>query len=103
MARRLHELPVLAALAGAVTIAFSAIFVALLGVVLISGAVGHGAYGRNPGLGALYGVLTGLAYTGFILVLRAGNVDIRRPAGPLADATMVAALGAALLGLAYGD
>jgi drug/metabolite transporter (DMT)-like permease len=81
----------------------AAIPVALAGVVLISGAVGHGAYGRNPGLGAMYGVLTGLAYTGFILALRQGNADTRRPAGPLADATAVAAVGSALLGLGFGD
>ena len=33
----------------------------LLGVVLISGAIGAGAYGDDPALGVLYGLLTALA------------------------------------------
>ena len=46
-----------------------------------------GAYGANPAQGVLYGAATGLAYTGFILVLRAGSGELRRVAGPLFDAT----------------
>src|SRR4051794_8682819 len=60
----------------------AAVPVVLLGVVLISGAIGHGAYGHDPARGVLFGVLTGLTYAGFILVLRQGNRDLRRPAGP---------------------
>jgi drug/metabolite transporter (DMT)-like permease len=40
----------------------------------------------------IFGALTGLAYAGFILILRHGNEDQRRPAGPLFDATWVGAL-----------
>jgi drug/metabolite transporter (DMT)-like permease len=83
--------------------ALVAIPIALIGVVFISGAVGSGAYGRNPGLGVVYGLLVCLAYTGFLLVLRQGSSDLRRAAGPLADATAVAAAGSALLGLALGE
>ncbi|MBI4259698.1 MAG: EamA family transporter, partial [Actinobacteria bacterium] len=54
---------------------------ALVGLVLISGVVGTGAYGADPALGVLFGLLTALAYGGFILVLRQGNRDRRRPAG----------------------
>ena len=64
----------------------------LLGVVLISGALEDGAYGADPRRGVIYGLLTGLSYAGFILVLRHGNEDLRRPAGPLFDATVVAAV-----------
>src|SRR5438874_10366069 len=39
--------------------------IVLVGVVLISGALERGAYGPDPGLGAVYGVLTGIAYSGF--------------------------------------
>src|SRR6266545_3298569 len=53
------------------------------GVVLISGALEQRAYGSNPRLGAVYGVLTGIAYAGFLLALRQGSKDLRRPAGPL--------------------
>ena len=75
----------------------------LAGIVLISGALESGAYGENPAQGVVFGVATGLSYAGFILVLRAGGSDLRRPAGPLFDATWVAALGALAIGLAVGD
>lgn len=67
----------------------AAVPVVLVGVVLISGAVGSGAYGDDPALGVLFGVLTSIAYAGFLLVLRAGSRDLRRAAGPLFDATAV--------------
>lgn len=51
------------------------------GVVLISGVVGAGAYGDEPVLGVVFGLLTAVSYAGFLLVLRAGNQDVRRPAG----------------------
>ena len=41
-----------------------------------------GAYGANPTQGVIYGLATGLAYTGFILVLRAGSGEQQRVAGP---------------------
>jgi drug/metabolite transporter (DMT)-like permease len=69
-----------------------AVPVVLFGVVLISGVVGAGAYGDDPPLGVLFGVLTAIAYSVFLLVLRAGNRDQRRPAGPLFDATLASAI-----------
>jgi drug/metabolite transporter (DMT)-like permease len=77
----------------------AAIPVVLAGVVLISGLIGSGAYGSNPLLGVITGVVTGLSYGAFILVLRHGNADLRRPAGPLFDATWVAMLAAILMAL----
>lgn len=82
---------------------FVAIPVVLGGVVLISGVTGGATYGADPGLGVLFGIGTSLAYAGFILVLRQGSSDLRRVAGPLADATAVAAAGAALAGWIGGD
>jgi drug/metabolite transporter (DMT)-like permease len=81
----------------------AAIPVALLGVVLISGVFESGAYGKNPALGVFFGILTALFYSGFLLVLRAGNEDIRRPAGPLFDATLVSGLTCIPIGLAIGN
>ncbi len=81
----------------------AAIPVALIGVVLISGAFENGAYGRNPGLGVAYGILTAVAYSGFLLVLREGNRDLRRPAGPLFDATLASGLAGIPIGLAIGN
>ena len=72
------------------------------GVVLISGALEDGAYGAHPARGVLFGALTGIAYAGFILVLRHGNEDLRRPAGPLFDATWVAAIASLAVALVLG-
>ena len=75
----------------------------LLGVVLISGAIGAGAYGDDPALGALFGLLTALAYAVFLLVLRRAGGAGDRPAGPLFDATLSASVAALLAGLVVGD
>ncbi len=74
--------------------------VMLAGVVLISGALEGGAYGDDPARGVVWGVLTGISYAGFILVLRQAGSDVRRPAGPLFVATASAALVALVVGLA---
>jgi drug/metabolite transporter (DMT)-like permease len=80
-----------------------AIPVVFVGVVLISGVVGSAAYGEDPLLGVIYGVLTGIAYALFLLILRQGNTDLRRPAGPLFDATLTAAACSAVAGVAIGN
>ena len=80
-----------------------AIPVVFLGVVLISGVVGAGAYGDDPALGVIFGVLTAIFYAFFLLILRRGNADQRRPAGPLFDATLVAAVCSALAGVVTGE
>src|SRR5215210_4586307 len=67
------------------------------GVLLISGALETGAYGEHPLRGVVYGVLTGISYAGFLLVLRQGSADLRRPAGPLFDATAVATIAAVVV------
>ena len=77
--------------------------VVFVGVVLISGVVGAGAYGDDPVLGVVYGVATAIAYALFILILRHANADLRRPAGPLFDATLSAAFFCALAGVLIGD
>jgi drug/metabolite transporter (DMT)-like permease len=73
------------------------------GIVLISGALEHGAYGAHPARGVVYGVLTGLSYAAFIMLLRAGGGDLRRPAGPLFDATLIAALTILVVGPLLGE
>ena len=74
----------------------------MIGVVLISGVLEDGAYGENPARGVMFGTLTAIAYAGFLLTLRHGNEDLRRPAGPLFDATWVAALAALVVAVAMG-
>jgi drug/metabolite transporter (DMT)-like permease len=48
-------------------------------------------------------VLTAVAYTGFILVLRDMGRDLRRPAGPLFASTLVATLVAVVAGALLGE
>jgi drug/metabolite transporter (DMT)-like permease len=73
------------------------------GVVLISGLVGAGAYGEDPLLGAVFGLLTAVCYALFLLILRQAGSSERPPAGPLFDATLAAAAFCAIAGIAIGD
>ena len=77
--------------------------VLLVGVALVSGALGGETYGEDPRLGVLLGLATSVAYAGFILVLRSGSRDLRRLAGPLLWASGSAAVSSALLGLVLGE
>ena len=81
----------------------AALPIALLGVLLISGALEHGAYGRDPARGTVFGLGAGVAYVGFLLLLRHGGADLRRPAGPLFDATATAAVLCIVAGVIIGD
>jgi drug/metabolite transporter (DMT)-like permease len=83
--------------------ALASIPVVFAGVVLISGVVGEGAYGDDPLMGVVFGLLTAITYALFILILRQGNVDMRRPAGPLFDATLSGAVFSARCGVVVGD
>jgi drug/metabolite transporter (DMT)-like permease len=77
--------------------------VVLAGAVLISGVVGSGAYGANPPLGVGLGLLTALCYAGYLLVIRRGTTDIRRPAGPVAVSTASTMVVAVIAGVIIGD
>jgi drug/metabolite transporter (DMT)-like permease len=81
----------------------AALPIALAGVLLISGVLEHGAYGRAPGRGAAFGLGAGLAYVVFLLLLRRSNADLRRVAGPLFEATAVATVCSVVAGLIIGD
>jgi drug/metabolite transporter (DMT)-like permease len=81
----------------------SALPFAVVGVVLISGAIdSDAAYGANPTAGAVFGVGAGAAYVGALLLLRRGGADLRRPAGPLFDMTFSATLAAVAIGVVWG-
>ena len=81
----------------------AAVPVVFTGAVMISGVLETGGYGRDPVLGTIYGVLTTLAYSAFLLVLRQINRDVRRPAGPLLDATATSAVVSAVAGALLGE
>jgi drug/metabolite transporter (DMT)-like permease len=76
--------------------------VTLVGALLISGLLEADAFGAHPMRGTIFGLLTTLCYAGFIIVLRVSNADVRRPAGPLFDATASATVVAILIAGSYG-
>ena len=82
---------------------FAALPVVIAGVALISGAVGSGAYGAAPALGVALGLTTACCYAGYLLVIRRGGRDLRRPAGPVAVATASTAAVAVVAGFIGGD
>ena len=57
---------------------------------------------QRPDKGAIYGVITAISYTGFILLIRQSGTG-SAPAAPLFEATWVAAIGCAIAGIAIGD
>jgi drug/metabolite transporter (DMT)-like permease len=81
----------------------AALPIALLGVLMISGVLQNGAYGENPARGTAFGLGAGLAYVGFLLLLRRSGSDLRRVAGPLFEATAVGAIVSVIAGLVIGD
>jgi drug/metabolite transporter (DMT)-like permease len=76
--------------------------VVLVGVVLVSGLVGTTQRGLHPLAGIEYGIGTSIAYACFLLILRQATKGAPHVAGPLAEATLGCAVGALLLGVAFG-
>lgn len=74
-----------------------------VGVLLVSGLLEKGAYGANPARGTVYGLLTGLSYTAFLLVLRRGQRGVVGPGGPLFDSTLSCTLVCLVTGIVVGD
>jgi len=67
--------------------------IALLGIVLISGVLGGEAYGADPVLGSLLGIVVAVTYAAYLLLIRKGR-DRRHAAGPIFDATLACAVAA---------
>lgn len=76
--------------------------VVMAGVALVSGLADGPGGGTHPLTGITYGVGTSVAYAVFLLVLRQASTGTPHVAGPLAEATIGAAAGSLLLGLAFG-
>jgi drug/metabolite transporter (DMT)-like permease len=77
--------------------------IVLAGVILISGVIGTGAYGAAPQLGVILGIATAVCYSGYLLIIRWGGRDARRPAGPVAVATAVVVVASFVVGQLVGD
>jgi drug/metabolite transporter (DMT)-like permease len=65
--------------------------------------IGTGAYGADPPLGVTLGTFTALCYAGYLLIIRRGSDDLRRPAGPVAISTASTALVAIVVGALLGE
>jgi drug/metabolite transporter (DMT)-like permease len=76
--------------------------VVMLGVVLVSGLLGHHGTGQHPLAGISYGIGTSIAYAGFLLTLRRSSAGSPHAAGPVTDATAAAAIASLLFGLFFG-
>jgi drug/metabolite transporter (DMT)-like permease len=79
----------------------AALPIILAGVVLIAGVLGAGAYGADPPLGVLLGILTAFAYAAYLLIIR--PINRTRIAEPVAIATASTAVVALVLGLGTGQ
>ena len=77
--------------------------IVLAGVILISGVVGDGAYGAAPQLGVILGIATAICYSAYLLIIRRGGRDPRRPAGPVAIATFFVVVCSFVVGRGIGD
>lgn len=80
----------------------AAIPILLLGTTLISGVLGSGAYGRDPLLGVVFGLITAGWYAAYLLTLRRGGRDLRRPSTPVMIATVATIVGAGAVGVVDG-
>jgi drug/metabolite transporter (DMT)-like permease len=77
--------------------------IVIAGIVLIAGVFGSHPYGAAPLLGVLLGLLTAISYAGYLIVIRRGQDDIRRVAGPLFWSTLATTVVAAVAGVIVGD
>jgi drug/metabolite transporter (DMT)-like permease len=77
----------------------AAIPIVLFGVVLATGVGRADAYGEQPLLGVVYGLLNALCYTGFLLIFRRTGRSARLPTALLLDASLGAAAAGLVLGL----
>lgn len=75
----------------------------LSGFLLISGVLDRHAYGSHPMRGVAFGLLTALAYAGFLLTLRRAKPGRHHVAQPVFTFTASAAAVASAVGLATGE
>ena len=80
--------------------AMAAVPVVFLGALATSGLGGGAAYGEAPLRGVALGLANGVSYAAFLLLFRTIGRGRRVAAGPLADATLGAAVVTLLAGLA---
>ncbi len=78
--------------------------IVFIGVVMTSGMGRSDSFGEDPILGTVLAVVSGLAYTAFLLMFRQSNPGGATPAAlPLLDATIGMTVVAVLVGALAGD
>lgn len=77
--------------------------VVVAGVVLVAGVASRGSGTNHPVAGIVYGLGTSITYAVYIIVLRHSTSSGRHVAGPLADATLGAAVAALVVGWPAGE
>jgi drug/metabolite transporter (DMT)-like permease len=82
---------------------FVGIPLAFVGMTLVSGLGRADAYGENPLLGTLFGLLTGVTYAFFLLLFRRSTRHDSTPFAAFSVATLGAFLAAAAIGGLDGD
>ncbi len=75
----------------------------LLGAVLISGVLDTSAYGSDPVLGVVFGIISAVAYSAYLLLIRRANPGGQRTWGSLLEATGASVVVAAMAGAVVGD
>jgi len=81
-----------------------AVPIALAGVVLISGALGGGVYGRDPVLGSILGIGSGVAYAASLIVMKyAGEAELHHTRARVFELALSAAASAGLIALLRGE
>jgi len=71
--------------------------IVIAGVIFISGFGSANSQGENPALGVVFGVLTAVLYTTYVLLLRGAGTAGASPVDSLLEATAGAAVGALIL------
>jgi len=80
-----------------------AVPIALIGVVLISGVIGSGAYGDNPALGSVLGIGSGAAYAASLIVMKyAGEAELHHTRARVFELALSACASAGLIALLRG-
>jgi drug/metabolite transporter (DMT)-like permease len=77
--------------------------VVVAGVILVAGVANRGSGTYHPVAGIVYGLGTSITYAVFIIVLRHSTSVGAHIAGPLADATIGAAIAALVIGWPAGE
>jgi drug/metabolite transporter (DMT)-like permease len=76
--------------------------IVLVGVILIAGLISHQAYGTDPVLGVVFGIVAALTYASYLMIMRRVN-RTAGTAAPVAISTAATAVVSVVAGAAVGS